>query len=149
MKRLLSVLALLVPLPAAAHVHVHPEQAAPGQTVEIALQIGHGCAGAATTGLRVAVPAGLTGIAVAPPSGWTAATVTDAATGRVTEILWSGGELPDKIKATFAFTATVGQASGALALPVIQICGGTELRWIETGAGAEHPAPVLTVAPGA
>lgn len=144
----LAVLLMLAPFPALAHVHVAPETVVAGQPVELALQVGHGCAGAATTQIRVALPAGLTGVTVAAKPGWQAALVTDAASGRVKEVVWSGGALPDKVKERFAFTATAAGA-GALPLPVIQNCGAAELRWIETGAGAEHPAPVLTVAPGA
>ena len=148
MKRILATLALIVPLPAAAHVHLHPERAPAGAAVEIALQIGHGCAGAATTALRLALPEGLSDIRPVPKAGWDVSVVTAVPGGRVTEIRWTGGELADDRKDSFVFAATP-EAAGEIALPVIQTCGAQETRWIERGAAAEHPAPVLTVVPGA
>ena len=139
----LAVLLLAAP-PALAHVHVHPEEAAAGRPVEIALQIGHGCAGQATTALRVALPEGLGRVLIVPQPGWS---VTTAGEGRVQEIRWSGGHLPDHEKASFTFVATP-EAGGELVLPVVQVCGGTEIRWIE-GPGSDRPAPVLRVAPAA
>ena len=145
----LAFLAALMPFPALAHVHVHPETAAPGAQVEIALKVGHGCAGAATTGLRVAIPAGLDAVQPLTLDGWQVTIVSDVPGGRVTEIRWTGGTLEDAAKGSFAFAARIVQANGDLVLPVVQTCGPHEVRWIETGAGQEHPAPVVKVTPGA
>ncbi|WP_290684621.1 MULTISPECIES: YcnI family protein [unclassified Haematobacter] len=142
---------LLAALPAAAHIHASPAQAGAGQTVEIALEVGHGCSGAATTALRVALPEGLSNILIAPRAGWQVETLEE---GRVTEIRWSGGPLPDGTKQKFAFVATLqgagegqGARGGDLVLPVVQVCGETVVRWID-GPDSDHPAPRLRIAPG-
>ena len=138
---------LLTALPAATHIHVSPTQASAGQTVEIALEVGHGCSGAATTALRVALPEGLSNILITPRPGWQVETPGE---GRVTEIRWTGGPLPDGTKQKFAFVATLqgeGLAAGDLVLPVVQVCGDTVVRWID-GADSDHPAPRLRIAPG-
>ncbi|RWR08816.1 DUF1775 domain-containing protein [Paenirhodobacter populi] len=136
----LLAIAGLVPLPAAAHIHLHPDRAQPGEVLDIGLIVGHGCAGAATTGLRVAIPEGLEAAVPVPKDGWQ----VSAAEG---EVGWQGGSLPDGTKASFTLRATVAAgAPGAIAIPVIQICGDRETRWIGT-ADADSPAPVLTVQP--
>lgn len=144
---------LPIALPASAHIHVSPTEVSAGQTVEIALEVGHGCSGSATTGLRIAVPDGLTDILIVPRPGWQ---VETPGNGRITEIRWTGGSLPDGTKATFAFVAKVEGAGssghapaltpGDLTLPVVQICGETTVRWID-GPTSDHPAPRLRIAP--
>lgn len=130
-----------LPLPVAAHIHLAPETVSRGTPVEIALVVGHGCKGTPTTALRVAIPPALTAVSVPQKAGWTVTTTPG-------EIRWDGGPLPDGEKASFPLRATLApDAPGAVAIPVIQVCGGLETRWIETGAGAESPAPVLKTTP--
>jgi periplasmic copper chaperone A len=53
----------------------------------------------------------------------------------------------------FLMLAKLPAASGPLAFPVIQRCGATENRWVETpapgGPRPTHPAPSLTLDPAA
>ncbi|MBB4628444.1 YcnI family protein [Paracoccus denitrificans] len=143
MKIAITALLLAAPLslPAMAHVHLAPEQARQGKTVELALIVGHGCAGASTTGLRVAVPAGLADVVAVEKPGWQVSAGPE-------EIGWQGGPLPDGRKEGFGLRATVtADAPETIALPVIQTCGDSQLRWIEPDAKADHPAPVLRVLP--
>lgn len=135
------LLAALLPLPLAAHIHVAPETAARGATLDLALVVGHGCKGAATTALRVALPAGLKDVTVAPKEGWQVSTAPG-------EVTWQGGPLPDHDKTSFTLRATIADdAPDALAIPVIQSCGTLSNRWIDTAAGADSPAPVLQITP--
>ncbi|MFT3691370.1 copper resistance protein CopC [Paenirhodobacter sp.] len=126
--RLLLLLAVL-PLPLAAHVHVAPETVARGGRAELTLIVGHGCKGAATTALRAALPPALSAVTVLEKPGWTVTTTAQ-------EVAWHGGPLPDHDTGTFTLSATIaGDAPETVPIPVIQICGDTETRWI----GAEKP----------
>ncbi|MEI4488685.1 YcnI family protein [Frigidibacter sp. MR17.14] len=139
----LPVLALLssAPLPAMAHVHAQTSGATPGATIEIALEVGHGCAGAATTGLRVALPEGIAEARALPIAGW-------QATAGPREVGWTGGPLPDGTRQRFVLSATLStSAAGTLTLPVVQDCGQTSLRWIDADPAAETPAPTISVLP--
>ncbi|MFH5774931.1 DUF1775 domain-containing protein [Paracoccus sp. NGMCC 1.201697] len=130
----------LLPLPGLAHIHLQPESAQAGQVLDLALVVGHGCAGASTTALRVSLPAGVTAEPLAQP-GW------QPVTGKG-EIGWQGGPLPDHEKARFVLRATLAaDVQPLVRLPVIQTCGQTEQRWIDPEAGDDHPAPALTVLP--
>jgi len=130
----------LMPLPGLAHIHIHPATATAGQTVDLALLVGHGCAGAPTTALRVAIPEGLTAEPLAQP-GW-------QVTSGKGEIGWQGGPLPDHEKARFVLRATLpADAHRIVFLPVVQVCGDQQLRWIDPDAAADHPAPALQVLP--
>jgi len=140
MKVALALWLALMPLPGLAHIHIHPETAGAGETVDLVLIVGHGCAGAPTTALRVAIPEGLTAEPLAQP-GW-------HVTSAKGEIGWQGGPLPDHEKAQFVLRATISaDAPGTIPLPVVQVCGDQQLRWIEPDAAADHPAPALQVLP--
>lgn len=135
-----AIMLALLPLPGLAHVHLHPESVAAGEVVDLALIVGHGCAGAATTALRVGLPPGLSATAL-PQPGW-------QVTAGEGEVGWQGGPLPDHDKAQFILRATLAaDASGPIVLPVVQSCGDVQIRWIEPDANADHPAPALTVTP--
>ena len=120
---------------------------ADGRTV-IAIAIEHGCSGNATTGVRIAMPAGATAVRAVDPSGWTS-TVT------ATEIAWTGGSIPATAAGTFEFSLVLSQATGStITLPTIQTCtNNTEIAWIQTPTGdtseASRPAPTFVVPAGA
>lgn len=137
----LAAATIVLGTPAAAHVHGSVTEARPGDRIELALAIGHGCAGAATTGLRVAIPAGLTQVAPVELPGWQVVTGNE-------EIGWTGGELPDGTKGQFTLTATIAaDATGTIVVPVVQVCGTSELRWIDPDPAADNPAPSIKVLP--
>ena len=132
---------------AAAHVMLDPVTAAPGAMIDAVFKVGHGCSGAATTGLKVEIPAGVTGVMAYDKQGWKIATEKS---GSRTIVSWSGGSsAPDKPD-TFTVMLTVPKAVGKLAFPAIQTCGTLEERWSElpdvTGSPLHRPAPVLTLA---
>ncbi|MGN6487475.1 MAG: YcnI family copper-binding membrane protein [Devosia sp.] len=147
--------------PAAAHISLTPPQADVGSTFKAVLGVGHGCAGAATTAIRVQIPEGFYNVKPMPKAGWELKTVTGpyatpfnnhgtTLTEGVTEISWSGGDLPDAYYDEFTFRGTFGstlEAGGKFYFPVIQVCGSTEDAWIDTSGDpeAELPAPALTL----
>ncbi|HEY0212069.1 MAG TPA: YcnI family protein [Paenirhodobacter sp.] len=134
-------LALAAPMPLAAHIHLGPETATRGATAQIGLIVGHGCAGQATTALRVAIPPGLTDVTPVAKPGWQVASTAG-------EILWQGGSLADGVKDRFVLQATIRpDAPETIAVPVIQICGATQTRWIDADPNADSPAPVLRITP--
>ncbi|MFZ4408174.1 MAG: YcnI family protein [Paracraurococcus sp.] len=133
----------LAAVPAAAHVTLDQAEAPSDSYVRLAIRVPHGCAGAATTGIRLAVPAGLTSVKPSPKAGWTLTIVPgEPAPGRgehgapastVKEIAWRGGSLPDDQYEEFLFMVRTPATPGeALWFPFIQECEGNAVnRWIE------------------
>ena len=126
----------------------------------------HGCAGSATTALRVEIPQSITVAKPQPKPGWTIDIEREPLTTpvkgeggkmltqRVKAITWRGGPLPDEDWDQFGVMAKLPDAPGKLYFPVIQTCQTGEDRWTEVPAPGEttrlaHPAPVLTVTPKA
>lgn len=142
LKKTALVLGLaLLPLPALAHIHLHPETARAGQVVELSLIVGHGCAGAPTTGMRVALPLGLKDVVAVEKPGW-------QTSGQADQVGWQGGSLADGTKDSFVLRATLtDDAPQSIAIPIVQSCGEAQQRWIQDGADAQSPAPVLQVLP--
>lgn len=146
-KALIFVVAFLVtpalPGVAGAHVQVTPSSAPAGKEVSLALEVGHGCDGAATTSLKVLLPAGTDSVAPQPVPGW-----KESAPGG--KLFWKGGPLPDHEVGEFPFTAEFsGRKGDEQVFRILQGCeGGASTAWIqEASAGAEptHPASVLTL----
>lgn len=149
--------------PAAAHITLASKEAVIGSTFKAVLVASHGCSGAATTAIRVQIPEGFYNVKPMPKAGWELETVTGpyaapfenhgtTLTEGVTEISWSGGELPDAYFDEFVFRGTFGgtlEAGSTFYFPVIQICGDTEDAWIDTSGDpeAEMPAPSVTLMP--
>lgn len=151
--------------PASAHITLATQEAPVGGTFKAVLVVGHGCGAEATTKVRVQIPEGFYNVKPMPKAGWTLETVTGTyaqpymnhgteMTEGVTEISWSGGNLPDAFYDEFIFRGTFGselEAGSRISFPVIQDCGATEDAWIDTSGddGVEMPAPSLTLVPGA
>lgn len=143
--------------PAAAHVTIAPKAARAGQTTTFALTIPHGCDGAATTGLRVAVPDALSEVVPQDKVGWTAAVTAPASAGggktKRAQIAWTGGAIPAADHAAFTFTARIApEARGRIYVPIVQQCGDAAERWIEIPASKSagepaKPAPAFDVKP--
>lgn len=149
--------------PAAAHISLATKEAVVGTTFKAVLVASHGCGAAATTALRVQIPEGFYNVKPMPKAGWELNTVIGAyatpfnnhgttLTEGVTEISWSGGELPDAYFDEFVFRGTFGstlEAGTTFYFPVIQVCGDKEDAWIDTSGepDAELPAPGVTLTP--
>ena len=151
--------------PAMAHIGLAGGEAVVGSTFRATLVAGHGCAGAATTQIRVQIPEGFYNVRPMPKAGWQLETVTGAyeqpfenhgttLTEGVKEIIWSGGELPDSQFDEFVFRGTFGanlEPGTMFYFPVLQQCGEVEDAWIDTSGDedAEYPAPAVELLPAA
>src|SRR5436190_18137299 len=105
-KSILAAVAVLVTSPALAHVTLETKQATVGSSYKAVFTVPHGCAGSATTKIRVQIPEGVVGIKPMPKAGWTLDTVNGKYAAEydyhgnklsegVKEVMWSGGKLPD------------------------------------------------------
>jgi uncharacterized protein YcnI len=132
------------PATAAAHVDVSPTEAPAGKATGFSFTVGHGCEGAATTGLTVEVPKQVGKYELEQLKGWR----TSTPPGRM---VWRGGPLADGELLGFPFRATVfGKKGEQVAFKVIQSCeGGLEIAWIsvdgQESSGHGTPAPVVTL----
>ncbi len=149
MKRALVFLLALLAIPvlpgmAGAHVEVTPSQAPAGKKVKLALEVGHGCDGAATNSLVVQMPKGATNAKAGSVPGWKESSSPN-------RMKWTGGPLADHAIGEFPFTATFyGKKGGEEVFKILQGCeGGASTAWIqlapEGGAEPENPASVLTL----
>jgi len=157
------VVAAALASPAYAHIGLAPGEATVGATFRATLVVGHGCAGAATTQVRVQVPEGFYNVRPMPKPGWELSTVVGPYEQHfdshgtmlmegVKEITWSGGELPDSQFDEFTFRGTFGgnlEAGSKFYFPVLQQCGDVEDAWIDTSGDeeAEFPAPAVELQP--
>lgn len=153
----------LLVLPAAAFAHITletPEAPANGYYKAV-LRVPHGCAGSATTAIRVQIPDGVQQAKPMPKAGWQLtvkkqklAQPYDVEGTKITEdvheIIWSGGNLPDAFYDEFIFRAKLPADEGkTIHFPVIQTCATGETKWIDIPAdgadddSVEHPAPSL------
>lgn len=144
-----------------AHASVDPKQAEPGATQRIVLRVPHGCNGEATHTVKVHIPEGFHSVKPMPHAGWTLNT-TRAAYGQtyeahgkqvlegVTEIVWSGGDLPDDWYDEFVFRGTFSDklmSGQKFFFPTVQVCANGTEEWtnITDDKDAGKPAPSLTL----
>lgn len=153
-------LAFLAP-PVMAHVSIAPAHAPANTYLRVALQVPHGCAGAATTAIEVTLPEGVTVARPMPKPGWSIAIALrpierplPTEHGLVRQapaaIAWSDGVLADAHYDEFVMQIRTPARSGPLAFPVIQRCeGGAVHAWTELPTEAtprpRSPAPTLTL----
>lgn len=151
--------------PAFAHATFEVSRAAPNSTWKAVLRVPHGCEGQATQVVRVTIPDGIIAVKPMPKPGWTLATRKGAYSkaydyfGKpmsegVTEITWSGGNLPDDQYDEFVFQGRVTDAfapGSTVHLPVVQECASAKAAWIEIPKPGQDahalkmPAPGLTI----
>jgi periplasmic copper chaperone A len=165
---LIGAVVVAFAIPAAAHVTLETQEAKIGEPYKAVLRVPHGCEGTATTALRVRIPGGLIAVKPMPKPGWTLATTTGKydktytffhnakLSEGVTEIVWSGGKLPDAWYDEFVFQGFVAgdlEPGRPLYFPVVQECEKGAHRWIEIPAAGKsaadypEPAPVLRLLP--
>ena len=148
---------------ASAHVTLENRQAAVGSYYKAVFAVPHGCAGSATTKIRVQIPEGVIAIKPMPKPGWSVETVKgkyateyelhgSKLSEGVKEVIWSGGKLADDnydefVMATFLTPGL--KPNSTLYFPVVQECEQGVSRWIEIpkdgtdGHDAKAPAPGL------
>jgi periplasmic copper chaperone A len=167
----LILVAALAASPASAHVTLENRQAAVGGYYKAVFGVPHGCAGSATTKIRVQIPEGVVGIKPMPKTGWKLETVKGKYAAEyefhgakisegVKEVVWSGGKLADDNYDEFVMTAFLTsrlKPNTTLYFPVVQECEQGVSRWIDIptagegghshGHGSKSPAPGLKLMP--
>jgi uncharacterized protein YcnI len=160
-KYLLAAVAILTTSPAFAHVSLETKQATVGSSYKAVFMVPHGCAGSATTKIRVQIPEGVIGVKPMPKAGWTLETVKGKYAAEydyhgskmsegVKEVAWSGGKLADDNYDEFVVTTFLSgglKPNTTLYFPVVQECEQGVSRWIDIpkegseGPGSKTPAP--------
>jgi uncharacterized protein YcnI len=152
---------------ASAHVTLDNRQATIGAGYKAVFAVPHGCAGSATTKIRVQIPEGVIAVKPMPKAGWNVEVIkgkyaaeydfhgTKFSEG-VKEVVWSGGKLPDDYYDEFVVSTFLTGAlkpDTVLYFPTVQECEQGVSRWIEIPAGdhAAHeskwPAPGVKLMP--
>jgi uncharacterized protein YcnI len=147
-----------------AHVTLDHNQAMVGAAYKAVFRVPHGCDGSATTAIRVRIPGGVLDVKPMPKSGWTINIVkgkydksyrlhsAEVSEG-VTEVDWSGGNLPDDYYDEFVFQSFLSndlKPDQTIYFPVVQQCEKGIHRWIEIpteGSDYPEPAPGLKLLP--
>jgi uncharacterized protein YcnI len=156
------VVAAFAASPASAHVTLKTREATVGTSYDAVFVVPHGCAGSATTKIRVQIPDGVVAVKPLPKAGWTVETVTGkyatpydyqgvSVSEGAREVVWSGGKLPDHTREEFAISTflTSGlKADTMLYFPTVQECEQGVSRWIDIPADPAHPHDSKWPAPG-
>src|SRR5699024_2136619 len=87
-----AALLMVTAAPGLAHVTANPDESTGGY-FKADLRVSHGCDGEPTTEVRVQVPDGVSGVRPQPVLDWEIELEED--NGEVTEVVWTGNELPD------------------------------------------------------
>jgi periplasmic copper chaperone A len=153
---------------ASAHVSLETRQASIGAPYKAVLRVPHGCDGTSTIALRVRIPEGMIAVKPMPKPGWKVETVNGKypktysyfhgakLSEGVTEISFTGGNLPDAYYDEFVFTGFLAsdlEPEKLLYFPVVQECEKGVHRWIEIPAEGKsssdypEPAPALKLLP--
>jgi uncharacterized protein YcnI len=136
-----------------AHITLQEPQAAVGGSYKAVFRVPHGCNGSATVAVKVRIPDGFIDVKPMPKAGWK----LDVSRGQygkpinahgtkvtegVSEVDWSGGNLPDAYYDEFVLTGYIGEEAPAgqtMYFPVVQECEKGVNRWIEIpAAGQDH-----------
>lgn len=147
---------------ARAHITLLNREAVVGSSYKAVFVVPHGCAGSATTEIRVQIPEGVIGVKPMPKPGWNVETIKGKYASEydfhgaklsegVKEVVWSGGKLPDDFYDEFVISThlTGGlKADTTLYFPVVQQCEQGVSRWIDIPADPAHAQDSKTPAPG-
>ena len=152
---------------ASAHITLQNREAAIGSFYKAVFVVPHGCAGSATTKIRVQIPDGVIDVKPMPKPGWNVETVRakyanpyDLHGGKLTEgvkeVDWSGGKLPDDFYDEFVLSMFLTgdlKPGTMLYFPTVQECEQGISRWIDIPSDPAHahdskwPAPGLKLLP--
>jgi uncharacterized protein YcnI len=159
-----ALAAALAVISSAANAHVTlAGKEAPADSYYVArFQVPHGCQGAPTQSLKVQIPEGVTSVKPQPKAGWTLKIVktkldrpvTDrhgnTATERVSEIDWTGGDLPDAYFDEFLMQVHLPDTPGkTIYFPTVQECkDGKVTRWIDIPTAGKSAHDYKEPAPG-
>ena len=149
---LFAATALSAASSASAHVTLQEPLAGAGTAYRAVLQVGHGCDGAATTGITATIPAGFNGAQPLVKPGWTLKTVVGklaepytmhgkTITEGVQQISWTakGAEnaLPNAFGDEFVFRVTTNAHPGKYWFKVLQNCTQGSVSWSEIPADGQ------------
>lgn len=153
-----------------AHIVLEEPAAPAGSSYRAVFRVGHGCAGSATTAIRVTLPPGFRGAKPMPKAGWTLTTATSkleasyeshgkTVTEDVSEVSWTAASkehwLADAFYDEFVLRGTLPTRVGPLWFKVLQSCETGASNWAEVPAsgtstqGLKAPAALLEVRPAA
>src|SRR5579864_7224754 len=124
---------LLAPGLADAHVMLMPSSAVAGTSTILQFHVEHGCGEAATTALRIDIPASLHAVQPQPKPGWTISRDGGA-------IVWRGASPGAHIADSFEIALILPNVAGEMVFPVTQTCGTTVENWSELPDSG--PAPL-------
>jgi uncharacterized protein YcnI len=149
---------------ASAHITLENREARIGSPYKAIFVVPHGCAGSATTKIRVQIPEGVIGAKPMPKAGWNLDVVKGKyaseydfhgakLTEGVKEVVWSGGKLPDEFYDEFVISTYLSgglKPNTMLYFPVVQECEQGVSRWIDIPAegDATHAHDSTSPAPG-
>ncbi len=159
-----AAVATLMASSASAHVTLESRQATIAAGYKAVFAVPHGCAGSATTKIRVQIPEGVIAVKPMPKAGWNVEVIkgkyaaeydfhgTKFSEG-VKEVVWSGGKLPDDFYDEFVISTFLTGAlkpDTVLYFPTVQECEQGVSRWIEIPEGdhAAHAHDSKWPAPG-
>ncbi len=153
-------------LPAFSHVALDVKTAPAGSSYKAVFQISHGCAGSATTGVAVQIPAGFQSARPYPKAGWNLS-LTSAKLDKpyesggkqvsedVSVVSWTAASkdaaLQDAHFDEFMLRGKLPDAAGPLWFKVLQTCENGSTDWSEIPAsglsarGLKSPAAMLEV----
>lgn len=165
--QLIGACAILLATSAAqSHVVLEDSSAASGASYRASFRVGHGCDGAATTGIKVLIPDGFQGSKPMPKPGWTLRVVSarlakpydshgKTITDDVVEVSWTANgpenALPEAWYDEFVLRGTTPHQPGALWFKVLQTCEKGQNDWSQVPAngtstkGLKAPAALLEV----
>lgn len=159
-------LAIAAPLSAAAHVHIDPDRASPGDYTVLTFRVPTESATAGTVKVEVDFPTDtpFTSVSYLPIPGWSAKVTTSTlpkavkisgatVTKAPTKIVWTadpGVRIEPGQFQQFSVSAGVVPDTGRMVMPAIQTYSdGSVVRWDQptpaSGDEPEHPAPTLYV----
>lgn len=164
-----SISVALLASPASAHIGLEPKQATVGSAYKAVFAVPHGCAGSATTKIRVQIPEGVIAAKPMPKAGWEVEAITgqfaaeydfhgNKVSEGVKEVVWSGGKLPDHQYDEFVVSTFITDGmkpNTTLYFPVVQECEKGISRWIDIPregdahghGGSKSPAPGVKLMP--
>jgi uncharacterized protein YcnI len=147
---------------ASAHITLENREATIGSPYKAVFEVPHGCAGSATTKIRVQIPEGVIAAKPMPKPGWNVEAIKGKYSADydfhgsklsegVKEVVWSGGKLPDDNYDEFVISTFLTgdlKPNTTLYFPVVQECEQGVSRWIDIPADAAHARDSKSPAPG-
>jgi uncharacterized protein YcnI len=146
MSKLFCIIALGIPIPAAAgaHVTVWPQKSTAGAHEKYEVRVPNEKQ-VDTIGIEVRFPAGLRATSFEQKPGWMTEPIRDSS-GKLVAVRWTG-KLPPQQFAEFGLLAVNPPAAGDLGWSAIQsYSDGTRVEWSGPPA-SKAPAPHVTITP--